>query len=171
MSITRVSSALAFALLLTTPIYANAPPPPVEAAQGVAPEIFVKSLYDTLAESEAVSPELGAAMLDSVVLSHFTPDLLALYKTAYDIPEPIIDGNVIWDSQEWDPKVEVATKTTAKDATTATVEATYKIGTESRTVTYALKALREGWQIDDITGGAGSMRKWLTEGIAGYKPQ
>lgn len=170
MSMIRLSGALAAALLLAAPAFANAPPPPVAAATTVAPDIFVQSIYDTLKEAEAVSPEFGASMVDSAVLRHFTPELLALYKTAGDIPEPIIDGNVFWDAQEWDYKAEMTYAVTANDGKSATVEASFKQGDETRKITYTLKAFLDGWQIDDITGGAGSMRAWLTKGISEYKP-
>ena len=166
MSMLRISGALAAALLFVAPAFANAPPPPPTEAATIPPEIFVKSVYDTKLESQAVSPEFGAAMNDSVVLSHFTPDLLALYKVAIDSGEPVVDGDVFWNAQDWDDKIEVATKTTANDGKTATVEASFKILGQDRTMIFALKALREGWQIDDITSESGSMRKWLAEDTA-----
>jgi hypothetical protein len=166
----RISGALAAALLLATPAFANAAPPPPTEAATIPPEIFIKSVYDTKLETQAISPEFGAAMNDSVVLSHFTPELLALYKAAIDAGEPIVDGDVFWDAQDWDDKIEVATATTANDGKTATVEASFKILGQDRKITFALKALREGWQIDDITGASGSLRKWLTEGVAAMAP-
>ena len=135
-----------------------APPPPT----GVAPDIFVKSLYDTKLESEAVSPELGAAVTDSLILNNFSADLLALYKSTFYIDEPVIDGDVFMMAQEWAP-TDVATRTTAEAGDTATVEATFKIADETRTVTYTLKKLRDGWEIDDIATPQGSLRKWVAE--------
>lgn len=165
MSFKIFAGALIGALLLSAPAWANAPPPPPPEARGVAPEIFVQSLYDTKKESEAVSGEFGSAMTDSLILNHFTPELLALFKQAIGIDEPIVDGDIFWDSQEWDPKAEIAYKATAKDATTAQVEAAFKVPGGDRKVVYSLKAFGNGWQIDDIAGGTGSMRKWLAEGI------
>lgn len=163
---------VAAAMFLGGPALANMPPPPqtVEAPT-IAPEIFVKSLYDTKLETQAVSPEFGAAMTDSIVLRHFTPDLLALYKLAIHTNEPIVNGDVFWDAQEWDDKIEVATRTTANDGKTATVEAGFKLNGEDRKITFSLKALREGWQVDDIIGATGSMRQWLAEGIAETAPR
>ena len=77
----------------------------------------------------------------------------------------MIDGDVFMMAQEWEP-TDVATKTTAQTADTATVEATFKIGAETRTVTYSLKKLRDGWEIDDIASPEGSIRKWIKD----YKP-
>lgn len=128
----------------------------------VPPDIFVKGLYDTKLESEAVSPEFGAAMTDSLILTHFSADLLAQYKSIFYVDEPVIDGDVFMMAQEWAP-TDVATKTTAQTADTATVEATFKIGTETRTVTYSLKSFRDGWEIDDIADASGSIRKWIAE--------
>lgn len=152
------AGALAFGV---TTASADIAPPPSQ----VAPDIFVKSIYDTKLESEAASPELGRAMTDSLILTHFDAELLALYKSTYYIDEPVIDGDVFMMAQEWEP-TDVATKTTAQTADTATVEATFKIGAETRTVTYSLKKLRDGWEIDDIASPEGSIRKWIKD----YKP-
>ncbi len=149
---------LAGALILGASIAAaDIPPPPAET---VAPDVFVKSLYDTKLEAEAVSPELGRATTDSLILTHFSADLLARYKTIYYVDEPVIDGDVFMMAQEWEP-TDVATKTTAQTPETATVEATFKIGAETRVVTYSLKALRNSWEIDDIASPEGSIRKWI----------
>lgn len=153
------AGALAFGV--TTASADIAPPP----AQAVPPDVFVKGIYDTKLESEAASPELGRAMTDSLILTHFDAELLALYKSTYYIDEPVIDGDVFMMAQEWEP-TDVATKTTAQTADTATVEATFKIGAEIRTVTYSLKKLRDGWEIDDIASPEGSIRKWIKD----YKP-
>lgn len=152
------AGALAFGLSTAA---ADITPPPV----GVAPDIFVKSIYDTKLESEAVSPEFGRAMTDSLILTHFDADLLALYKSTYYINEPVIDADVFMMAQEWEP-TDVATKTIAETGDTATVEATFKINREDRKVTFSLKKLRDGWEIDDIASPEGSIRKW----IADYKP-
>ena len=133
-------------------------PPP---AAGVPPDIFVKGIYDTKLESEAASADYGRAMTDSLILTHFSADLLSLYKSTYYADEPIIDGDVFMMAQEWAP-TDVATKTTAQTDTTATVEATFKIADETRTVTFSLKKLRDGWEIDDIADANGSLRKWIT---------
>lgn len=135
------------------------------AAEPVAPDVFVKSLYDTKLESEAVSADYGRAMTDSLILTHFDADLLALYKSTFYIDEPVIDGDVFMMAQEWEP-TDVATRTTAQTADTATVEATFKIANEERKVTYSLKKLRDGWEIDDIGTADGSLRKWIKD----YKP-
>lgn len=135
------------------------------AADEVAPDAFVKSLYDTKLESEAVSADYGRAMTDSLILTHFDADLLALYKSATYLDEPVIDGDVFMMAQEWQP-TDVATKTTAQSAEAATVEASFTIADQSRTVTYSLKKLRDGWEIDDIASGDGSLRTW----IAAAKP-
>lgn len=152
------AGALAFGLATAA---ADITPPPV----GVAPDIFVKSIYDTKLESEAVSPEFGRAMTDSLILTHFDADLLALYKSTYYINEPVIDADVFMMAQEWEP-TDVATKTIAETGDTATVEATFKINKEDRKVIFSLKKLRDGWEIDDIASPEGSIRKW----IADYKP-
>ncbi len=153
------AGALAFGVATAS---ADIAPPP---AQAVPPDVFVKGIYDTKLESEAASPELGRAMTDSLILTHFDAELLALYKSTYYIDEPVIDGDVFMMAQEWEP-TDVATKTTAQTADTATVEATFKIGAETRTVTYSLKKLRDGWEIDDIASPEGSIRKWIKD----YKP-
>lgn len=153
------AGALAFGVATAS---ADIAPPP---AQAVPPDVFVKGIYDTKLESEAASPELGRAMTDSLILTHFDAELLALYKSTYYIDEPVIDGDVFMMAQEWEP-TDVATKTTAQTADTATVEATFKIGAEIRTVTYSLKKLRDGWEIDDIASPEGSIRKWIKD----YKP-
>ncbi|MFT3811588.1 MAG: hypothetical protein QM698_16875 [Micropepsaceae bacterium] len=152
------AGALLFAA--STAVADIAPPPAV-----TPPDVFVKSLYDTKLESEAVSADLGRAVTDSLILTNFSADLLALYKSTYYIDEPVIDGDVFMMAQEWEP-TDVATRTTAQTPEAATVEATFKIGAETRTVTYTLKALRNGWEIDDIASPQGSIRKW----IADYKP-
>jgi hypothetical protein len=153
-----LTAALAFCASVAA---ADVPPAPA----GVSPDIFVKSLYDTKLEAEAVSPELGRATTDSLILTHFDADLLAKYKSIYYMDEPVIDGDVFMMAQEWAP-TDVATKTTAQTPETATVEATFKINNEDRTVTYSLKKLRDSWEIDDIADKDGSIRKW----IADYKP-
>ena len=51
---------------------------------------------------------------------------------------------------------------------TATVEADFEVMPgEKRQVTFALKKHGDRWQIDDVTGAGGSMRKWLADGIKG----
>lgn len=141
---------------------ADIAPPPSET---VPPDVFVKSLYDTKLESEAASPEYGAAVTDSLILNHFSAELLGLYKSTYYIDEPVIDADVFMMAQEWAP-TDVAAKTTAQTDTTATVEASFKIADQPRTVTFSLKKLRNGWEIDDIASGDGSIRKWIKD----YKP-
>lgn len=161
------AAALAGALIFALPAAGNAPPPP---PTGVPADTFVLSLYQTKLESEAVSPEMGAAMTDSLILTHFTPDLLALYKAAVDasVNEPVIDGDVFWDAQDWDTK-EVATKTTRETPTDATVEVDFKIAGEARKVTLLLKKFADGWQVDDIDSGQGSMRQWLSKAVGAAK--
>jgi hypothetical protein len=147
---------------------ANVPPPE---PSGVAPDIFVLSLYHTKLESEAVSDEMGRATNDSLILNHFSAELLNLYKSTYYADEPIIDGDVFMMAQDWDTK-EVATVTKSQDGSTATVEASFTIAGEPRTVTFMLKALRRGgWEIDDIATGDGNLREWIREGLAAAQPE
>ncbi len=136
---------------------------------GVPPDVFVKSIYDTKLESEAVSGEYGRAVTDSLILTHFSADLLALYKNIYYFDEPVIDGDVFMMAQEWAP-TDVATKTTAQTADTATVEASFKINNEDRKVTFSLKKLRDGWEIDDISDGQGGIRKWISDALPKAPP-
>lgn len=126
------------------------------------PDAFVKSLYDTKLEAEAVSADYGRAMTDSLILTHFDADLLALYKSTFYIDEPVIDGDVFMMAQEWEP-TDVATRTLAQQGDTATVEATFKIAREDRKVVFSLKRLRDSWEIDDIASGDGSIRKWIKD--------
>jgi hypothetical protein len=129
---------------------------------GVPPDVFVKGIYDTKLETEAVSPDFGRAMTDSLILNNFSAELLALYKSIYYVDEPVIDADVFMMAQEWAP-TDVATKTTAETAETATVEATFKINDTARTVTFSLKKHRDSWEIDDIADSSGSLRKWIGE--------
>ena len=69
------AGALAFGVATAS---ADIAPPP---AQAVPPDVFVKGIYDTKLESEAASPELGRAMTDSLILTHFDAELLALSAT------------------------------------------------------------------------------------------
>ncbi len=131
---------------------------------GVAPDIFVQSIYQTKLESEAVSDEMGRATTDSLILHHFDADLLALYKSTFYVDEPIIDADVFMMAQDWDTK-EVATRTTAQTKDAATVEATFTIAGEPRKVTYSLKARKDGWEIDDIASPEGNLREWIREGM------
>jgi len=145
--------------------YADVVPEPA----GVAPDIFVKSLYDTKLESEAVSGEYGRAVTDSLILTHFSAGLLALYKNIYYFDEPVIDGDVFMMAQEWAP-TDVATKTTAETPDTATVEARFKINNEDRKVIFSLKKLRDSWEIDDISDGDGGIRKWIGDALPKASP-
>jgi len=141
--------------------------PPSEPT-GVAPDIFVQSLYQTKLESEAVSDEMGRATTDSLILTHFDADLLALYKSTFYVDEPIIDGDVFMMAQDWDTK-EVATRTTSQTKDAATVEARFTIAGEPRIVIYSLKAFKDGWEIDDIGTTEGHLREWIREGMAAAK--
>lgn len=154
------TTVLAFALAFGATA-AAADIPPSEPA-GVAPDIFILSIYHTKLESEAVSDEMGRATTDSLILNHFDADLLALYKSTFYADEPIVDADVFMMAQDWDTK-EVETKTTAQTKETATVEATFAIAGQPRKVTYSLKALKDGWEIDDISGEQGSIRGWIAE--------
>ena len=171
---TTLLATLAAAALFAAPVLANSPPPPPQpAATDVAPDIYVLSLYHTKIESESVSPEFGAAMTDSIILTSFTPDLLALYKQGIDAghSEPVVDSDVLWGAQDWDVK-EVATKTTAQDATTATVVVDFQDSGAARSVTLMLKTYAGGWQVDDIKSSDQSLREWLPAAIASVaKPQ
>lgn len=100
---------------------------PASEPTGVAPDIFVQSLYQTKLEFEAVSDEMGRATTDLLILNHFDADLLALYKSTFYVDEPVVHGDVFMMAQEWDTK-EVATRTTAQTASTcAIVRATFQI--------------------------------------------
>jgi hypothetical protein len=109
---------------------------------------------------------MGAAATDSLILTSFTPDLLALYKKGIDAghSEPVVDGDVFWGAQDWDTK-EVATKTTAQSPDTATVDVTFKNAGQDRTVTLSLKKYADSWQVDDIKSGDQSLREWLPKAI------
>lgn len=161
------TTTIAFALLLGASA-AAADIPPSEPS-GVAPDIFVLSIYQTKLESEAVSDEMGRATTDSLILNHFDADLLALYKSTFYVDEPIIDGDVFMMAQDWDTK-EVETKTIIQSKDAATVEAKFLIAGEPRTVTYTLKALKDGWEIDDIASPEGHLREWIREGMSAAQP-
>lgn len=154
-----IAGALMFAV---STAMANAPPPPNAAP---APEFVVKGIYDTKLEADAVSPEFGAAMTDSLILRHFSPELLALFKSTFHADEPVINGDVFMMSQEWAP-TDVATRAVSQDGDAATVEASFKIAGEDRTVTLTLKRAGARWEIDDISDGRGSIRQWIAEDAA-----
>ncbi|MCC6920890.1 MAG: hypothetical protein IT548_16955 [Alphaproteobacteria bacterium] len=163
----RKPTLLAALAFVTSAAAADIPP---SEPSGVAPDIFVQSLYQTKLESEAVSAEMGRATTDSLILNHFDADLLSLYKSTFYADEPIIDGDVFMMAQEWDTK-EVATKTTAQTAEFATVEAIFEIAGEPRKVVYTLKPFKDGWEIDDIATPEGHLREWIREGMAAAEPK
>ncbi len=154
--------ALALGLALPGRAAADVPPPPTPPA----PDIFVLSLYHTKLESEAVSPEFGRAQTDSLILNYFSAELLALYKSTFSSPEPIVDADVFMMAQDWDTK-EVATKTTAQTATTATVDADFQIAGQPRKVTFTLSLIApDVWQIEDIASDGVSLRQMIASGTA-----
>ena len=164
------AGALAFGVATAS---ADIAPPP---AQAVPPDVFVKGIYDTKLESEAASPELGRAMTDSLILTHFDAELLALYKSTYYIDEPVIDGDVFMMAQEWESDAVVTTRLVRETgegrARSATVEARFAIAGEPRVVIYTLKLSPVGaWEIDDIAAqGQGSLRGWIEEAMRGAAP-
>ena len=154
--------ALSLGLALSGRAAAAVLPPP----NPPAPDIFVLSLYQTKLESESVSPEFGRAQTDSLILNYFSADLLALYKSTFNSPEPIVDADVFMMAQDWDTK-EVATKTTAQTAASATVEADFQIAGQPRKVVLTLSlSAPDVWQIEDIAADGVSLRQMIASGTA-----
>ena len=171
-------AAALFALLAFAPVaLADIPPPqppdPIdnlgEPVNGRAPDEFVKSIYEVKLTAEAIRSDLGRNTTSHIVLYYFTPDLLALFKTAVQSDEPVIDADMFMMAQDWDTKPDqVTTKIVTQDASSATVEAVVPNFGTARTLTYLLKKSKNGlWLIDDITdqsNGAG-VRQMIAAGL------
>lgn len=161
---------------LMTPAWADVPPHPEHGAvEGIAepqataaPDAFIRSIYEVKLSAEVIRADLGRNTTSHIILYYFTPELLALYKSAMQIDEPIVDGDMFMMSQEWDTKAaDIAIKTLSQTKTDASVEAVFKTYGQDRKVTYTLKATPGGrWQIDNISDPqSGDVRSWIARGM------
>lgn len=156
-----------FAVCLGT-ARADIPPPMPE--QPMPPNKFVEQIYADKLSAEAVSDDFGRAQTSALILQHFSPELLALYKSTFHSPEPVIDADVFMMAQDWDTKTASAI-VKAKDGKSATVEARFSNFGESRTVTYALKLSPVGsWEIDNISTADWDLRSGIKAGMANAAP-
>jgi hypothetical protein len=148
--------------------WADIPPPMPE--QPMAPNMFVEQIYADKLSAEAVSDEFGRAQTSALILQHFSPELLALYKSTYHAPEPIIDADVFMMAQDWDTKTVSAT-VKANNSSSATVEVNFVNFGEPRKVTYTLKLSPVGsWEIDNIGSSDWDLRAGIMAGMANASP-
>jgi hypothetical protein len=107
---------------------------------------------------------------EAAVLYYFTPDLLLEYKKISSVDFPVIDGDVFFDTQDALPVNDLAVKPVEEGATTANVEASFKLGNEDRKVAFAMKKMGTRWLIDDISwpwrGDTSTLRSEITAGLA-----
>ncbi len=158
-----VSTTIAAAVFMLFAASADVAPPSHEPPKA---DVFVKSLYTQKLEAEAASPDFGRARTDSLILNYFSAELLGLFKAAMASSEPIVDGDVFMNAQDWDTK-EVSTKIVSATADTATVEAEFKVFDDVRKVTFTLKMNKAAyWEIDEIASThMPSLRQMIVDGL------
>lgn len=159
---------LAAAIFLASLAVARADIPPPTQPQ--APEAFIEQIYADKLKAEATNDEFGRAQTSALILQNFSPELLALYKSTYHSPEPVIDADVFMMAQDWDTKT-VAAKVKALDSSSASIEASFLNFGEARIVTYSLKLSPVGaWEIDNIASSGWDLRAGIKAGMSPVSP-
>jgi hypothetical protein len=137
---------------------------PMPARADAEAQKFLEAIYKKYVGQNAQGVSLDS---NEAVLAYFTPEVSAMIagdanRAQQNDEPPVLDGDPFIGAQDWDIKdLKVIVNDVAPDKAMGLV--TFMNMNEKQTVELDLKKLPQGWRIDEIRWGDGSLREILRD--------
>lgn len=126
------------------------------------PAEFIAGLY---AEKAAAEAKDDYGVVDRIVAAHMTAGIRAAWTKAAGADEPLVDGDIFYDAQDWDIKDLTFSEESASDAA-AVVRADFSNLGQAKQVRFDLVVEAGAWKIANIRYQEGYDLKGMLAGTA-----